>query len=492
MEKKRGFFQIISIVSLSIFLLAPGCFAYSGGTGEPNSPYQIADVNDLLQLAADTNDYNDCFILTNDINLAGYTFDKAVITPIYGQLFRGVFDGNDHVISNLTIDANSEDYVGLFGSVWGEVLNLGLENVHITGNDSVGGLAARVQGNITNSYSTGTVNGNYRIGGLIGFNMYYNGSVIQNCYSTCAVGGNNSVGGLMGTGGNITDCHATGIVDGNTIVGGLVGEGSDNSYITDCYATGTVSGNFNVGGLIGDNDAIITNCYSTGAVNGGRKFAGGLVGTNHIAYSGPAILINCYSMSAVDGNDYTGGLVGENESVVTNCYSTGSVNGNEDVGGLVGNNNSWGGPGTVSNCYSTSSVTGRDNVGGLVGIHDGETWRTAIITECYSAGRVIGDSNVGGLIGNSDGPNEVNVSFWDIETCSQTTSDGGEGKTTAQMKMLSTFTSAGWDFIDAWNIGENQTYPFLRKYHTGDLNYDGSVNGLDLALFADDWMENLD
>jgi hypothetical protein len=36
---------------------------YSGGTGEPNNPYQIGSVDDLLALAADTNDYNQCFIV---------------------------------------------------------------------------------------------------------------------------------------------------------------------------------------------------------------------------------------------------------------------------------------------------------------------------------------------------------------------------------------------------------------------------------------------
>jgi hypothetical protein len=36
---------------------------YSGGTGEPNNHYQIASADDLLVLAADTNDYNQCFII---------------------------------------------------------------------------------------------------------------------------------------------------------------------------------------------------------------------------------------------------------------------------------------------------------------------------------------------------------------------------------------------------------------------------------------------
>ena len=84
---------------------------YSGGTGEPNRPYQIADVNNLLELAADVNNYDKCFIMTADVNLAGYIFTTAVIAPdtiadisFQGTKFAGIFNGNDHTISNLTID----------------------------------------------------------------------------------------------------------------------------------------------------------------------------------------------------------------------------------------------------------------------------------------------------------------------------------------------------------------------------------------------------
>jgi hypothetical protein len=55
------------------------CFGYSGGSGEPNDPYQICDVNDLLELAGATEDYNKCFILTADINMEGQVFTTAII-----------------------------------------------------------------------------------------------------------------------------------------------------------------------------------------------------------------------------------------------------------------------------------------------------------------------------------------------------------------------------------------------------------------------------
>jgi len=65
----------------------------------------------------------------------------------------------------------------------------------------------------------------------------------------------------------------------------------------------------------------------------------------------------------------------------------------------------------------------------------------------------------------------VRNSFWDIETSGQATSDGGTGKTTAQMKNITTFSGAGWNIITValnetnpayiWNIVDQETYPFL-------------------------------
>jgi hypothetical protein len=78
--------------------------------------------------------------------------------------------------------------------------------------------------------------------------------------------------------------------------------------------------------------------------------------------------------------------------------------------------------------------------------------------------------------------------FWDIETSGLTTSDGGEGKTTAEMQTASTFLEADWDFVDVWGIGENQTYPYLRKYSAADINQDDIVSFPDLTILAENWL----
>jgi hypothetical protein len=65
----------------------------------------------------------------------------------------------------------------------------------------------------------------------------------------------------------------------------------------------------------------------------------------------------------------------------------------------------------------------------------------------------------------------VGTSFWDTLTSGQATSAGGTGKTTAQMKDITTFSGAGWNITTValnetnlayiWNIVAGQTYPFL-------------------------------
>ena len=296
-----------AVLAFLILIVVSSCFAkYSGGSGTADDPYQITTAADLLALAADTGDYDANFILTADIDLdpnlpGNQVFTTAVIARnfyndpggwvnLYENAFTGIFDGAGHKIINLTIDANGtgNDFLGLFGSVKGTVKNLGLENVSITGEDSsifIAGLVGINGGNIIDCHSTGTItcgNGSSYIGGLVSYNDQGN---ISNCYSTGDVNGHAYVGGLVGSneGGSISNCYSTGAVTGGSYVGGLVGfnYGWGNNHIgaiSNCYSTGNVTGYRYVGGLMGVNDnGSISNCYSTGAVSG-TYWVGGLVG----------------------------------------------------------------------------------------------------------------------------------------------------------------------------------------------------------------------
>ncbi len=134
-------------------------------------------------------------------------------------------------------------------------------------------------------------------------------------------------------------------------------------------------------------------------------------------------------------NDNAMGMFGylEKSASIKNLGLTNvNITGNDNVGALVGFADD---DSTISNCYSTGAVSGHNNVGSLVGYN---YWST--ISECYSTGSVTGDGPIGGLVVNSHnaGGSVIN-SFWDIETSGLSWSDGGTGKTTAEMKTQSTF-----------------------------------------------------
>jgi hypothetical protein len=88
----------------------------------------------------------------------------------------------------------------------------------------------------------------------------------------------------------------------------------------------------------------------------------------------------------------------------------------------------------------------------------------------------------------------VGVSFGSISNCyflDTSGPDNGYGTplTDGEMKQQATFT--GWDFVEVWDIEENQTYPYLRLYSPADINHDKVVNFLDFAILAEHWLEGI-
>ena len=249
------------------------------------------------------------YFLMVDLDLSSY----ESWTPLgdVSTAFTGVFHGNGHTISHLTI-TGSDDRQGLFGNVTGgEITGLGLIEVNVSGDDSVGGLVGYTYGysTISDCYATGTVTGSSdNVGGLVGSSYTV---IVSGCYAACEVNGSSYVGGLMGrssNGGTISDCYASGGVTGSSYTGGLVGIISNNStvnstVVSNCYATGSVEGSSSVGGLVGwlyssctyppgctPMGCIVSGCYATGAVTGFSN-VGGLVGDNE----GYNEIYDCYT-----------------------------------------------------------------------------------------------------------------------------------------------------------------------------------------------------
>ncbi|MHB8913216.1 MAG: beta strand repeat-containing protein, partial [Lysobacter sp.] len=243
---------------------------------------------------------------------ANFAAGATAFTPI--SSFTNVFDGLGHTIDGLTIDTAVSNNSGLFAEVGGfmmsggEVRNLGLTNVSVTGTASwLGGIAGTNFGSIHHSYVTGNVGSAdgagtlQTLGGLVGSN---NGSIASS-YSGATVTGANG--------------------DNDAVVGGLVGVNTATSgsggTIADSYATGTVgkvSGATTgaIGGLVGSNEAggAISNSYASASVSAGTSTRqGGLVGMNGNNDSGTGSTVsNSYYNSTL----YSGNGIGDDVAAV--------------------------------------------------------------------------------------------------------------------------------------------------------------------------------
>ena len=182
----------------------------------------------------------------------------APITATYS----GDFNGNGHIIANMTINSSGIPQVGLFSQIGsgGTIENLGLTDVNITaawpsglGSLYVGGVAGRVVGTVRTSYVTGAitttagaVSVNTSAGGLIG-NMGWPG----------ATGGSPSRIDASWAAVNVasTSSSTSGTADAaGGLVGRVVANATATATITASYATGTATSARSgalVGGLIG-------------------------------------------------------------------------------------------------------------------------------------------------------------------------------------------------------------------------------------------------
>ncbi|KPJ65118.1 MAG: hypothetical protein AMJ43_11385, partial [Coxiella sp. DG_40] len=260
MNNRINLKKCIVMMVFLVPVLTGGAWAYSGGSGTLEDPYQIGDANDMNKIGTHPNDWDKHFLLVNDINLAQFTGTEFnIIGPNYIVPFTGVFDGNGHTISNFTYTSSAINYIGLFGYVEGpnaEIRGVGLvdPNIDAGTGDHVGSLVGSLKnGTITNCNSIdGSVSGDGYVGGLVGEISY---STVSNSYATCNVSGYSDVGGLEGQNhySTVSNSYATGTVSGYSGVGGLVGRNGGGT-VSSSYATGSVIGDVGsdwVGGLVG-------------------------------------------------------------------------------------------------------------------------------------------------------------------------------------------------------------------------------------------------
>jgi len=243
---------------------APDLTTYLPPLGSADNPFTIGTEADLRAVGRGT--YNGMnwsltahYKLESDIDLTGTGNFTAIGGNTDGAGFRGTFDGNNHTITGMTINATAATN-GMFRhiSATGVVRNLNLVNVNVTSTFNTIGAIAGTNGGIIERVSvSGTVRGASNIGGIAGMCLNDgtptgnpNFGIIRNSYSSADVSGSASnIGGIVGdmrTNNRVQNTYSTGRVEGVSQVGGIAGNIGTNSTIENSVALN--SGVFRISG----------------------------------------------------------------------------------------------------------------------------------------------------------------------------------------------------------------------------------------------------
>ena len=395
-----------------------------------------------------------------------------------GCIYDNIIITNPHMHS---VRGNGGCLLGLeyTGTYWSLIISAhsDIHDCHVVGGSitanvgasipDIGGLAGWWnEGEVSDSDSSADVivldDAGAVAGGLVGWvgvsDLGYGGSYVHDCFSTGDV---------------------IGLLEEYGLYGGFVGW-IDGGTFERCYATGDVNAPFSIesGGFTSwIKDATLSDCYCTGDVYGASELGGFVY---YIESHGLLVSLDrCYATGDIYvanipwfGSSYIGGFVGDNAAgSIQECFCTGDIfidnAGDADlaeIAGFAGDN--WYSfvisPAIIRNCYSRTNiyVTAGSTVGGYVGGFCGYHDPDGDIENCYATGVLeITGTDRGGFCGYDDGT--ITDCFWDTESSGEATSDGGTGKTTAEMKVVTTFPT--WDFGTIWLIVPacNDGYPCL-------------------------------
>ena len=457
---------------------------FGGGVGTVEDPHTICSAQHL-QRVGDDDSFGDYFLLYDDIEMEGISFE-----PIGDSAFEGHFDGDGRTIRNLTIKTDT-GRAGLFREIGsdGVVVDLKLMDVAIEGEHRVGAMVGQLHGVIEGCEVSGDIEGLSHVGGLVG--EMSAGSVGDSNSSADVTATGMRVGGLIGevTAGTIASVHAEGDVFGHSdSVGGLIGRiHTSDVFVSDCSAAGEVHGNGHVGGLVGTHRGEIDDCHAESTVSADEGRVAGFVGANRAQISNSSA-----HGDVTGGGSQVGGFVGHNIGDIRRSSAHGDISMNEyqRVGGFVGDNTS---DGRVSESYATGTITtaSSDRVGGFAGL----VRRGAEVIDSYSLGEVIAsngieiggfygvnhDAGAGGRVYTSFAAGHVDASsssrtrgfgynlsivnncYWRSEG-----SDMNDNHTTglSNAQFLDTDNFSGFDFNEVWEMsGEG---PVLKWQNGGD------------------------
>ena len=288
LHKSNRFVTMLLLV-MAILMPYGGAWAQTpkrpaSGNGKVDNPYKISTAAELAWFRDYVNGKivnegekdktthpSASATLTADIDLSDFchaastTYTQELSwTPIGNSgNYQGTFDGNGKTISNLYINATSND-AGFFDylDIGGSIKNITFDNAKVKS---------------TGDYNTGILAGD--AGRLC---------TIENIktLASCSVEGNSFVGGILGAArDNISNSENHAMVKGSYTVGGVVGsyDGSSKS-ISSCANYGAVTGTSKVGGMVGQfSTGTIQNSANYGDITG-AYYVGNLIGNAQICY----------------------------------------------------------------------------------------------------------------------------------------------------------------------------------------------------------------
>ena len=192
------------------------------GDGSTTKPYLISSVNDFDLIRKNS---TKAFKLLNDVDLSGVSNFQSISN------FSGVLDGNGFAIKNLTLN-NQSSFINTLSNR-GIVKNLNFKNISIKNT------------NATHTGIFGTVNGQLENIGI------KSGKIFNQVNDNGQYLGTGALAGLLSSGGIIKNCYSSASVTQGINVGGLIGL-NQNGTIQDCYVNGAVSsGKKSSGAVIG-------------------------------------------------------------------------------------------------------------------------------------------------------------------------------------------------------------------------------------------------
>ena len=240
---------------------------------------------------------------------------------------------------------------------------------------------------------------------------------------------------------------------------GYVGENGNVKNLTIDESC-SFSGGEHTAAIAGINVGTIENCKNFADVTG-DEYTGGIVGENTRSNGSKGLVTKCYNAGEIECTESeAGGIAGFNfEADISQCANDGNVTADTSyAGGIAGQNHT----GTVTDCYSTGEIKStRAYSGGIAGQSLG---KGAKITNSYSSGRVYSYQLYGGVAGNNTDGSVIQRCYYLEDTArgginSADASGSAQKLTKTQLANQSSFS--GWDFNSIWIMIDKPYFDFV-------------------------------